>query len=178
MPSELYRHSLEVGASAAFLAQRHGGDEEKAYLTGLLHDYGKVYSIDQLLEYAWELNLSLDQVTRKVPPLLHAPVGAALLTRGFNITDEEILEAVHYHTTGAPELGVLSKIIFLADLIEKGRSYSGVEEIRELAEYNLQRALLAGVESTIKRVLELGALLHPNTILFRNELINEIREEE
>jgi len=173
LTTDLFRHSLGVAKSAKTLAKRYGGDPEKAYLAGLIHDYGKKYSPEALRYFASEWGYRLDKVTREQPQLLHAPLGAELVHKELGIKDPSILQAVRFHTTGAPRMSLLGRIIFLADIIEEGRSFPGVDKLRCLALQDFPRALLTATENTIKRVIETGSLLHLRSIAFRNELLWE-----
>ncbi len=175
---EQARHCRNVAEAAVSLAEKYSADKEKAYLAGILHDYGKKYSGQELIRKAEKLGLGLDRITRQHEKLLHAPAGAALLEAELEISDPEILRAVAYHTTGRKGMTLFEKIIYLADHIEEGRSYEGVEKTRELAFHNLERALLAAVDSTIRSVLDRGLLLHPRSVIFRNSLVEEISENE
>ncbi len=167
----LYRHCQGVAQTAASLAARYGEEPERAYLAGLVHDYGKVYSGKELRRRAWEMGLDLDPIILAESGLLHAPVGASLLPRELGITDDEIIKAVTYHTTCRQGASILEKIVYLADLIEPNRRYPGVEDAREAAERDLHEALLLVVDQTIRRVLDRGKLLHPRSVEFRNSLL-------
>ncbi|MDZ4133274.1 MAG: bis(5'-nucleosyl)-tetraphosphatase (symmetrical) YqeK [Dethiobacteria bacterium] len=168
---ELYRHSLGVSRAAVVLAERFGADVEKAELAGLLHDYGKRYSHQELLEKADRLNLMLDDLTRREGKLLHAPVGAALLNSELQITEADLAEAVSDHTTGRCGMGVLGKVLYLADYIEENRNFEGVEKIRQLASIDFDQALLAAVNNAIRSVLARNLILHPRSVEFRNCLL-------
>lgn len=168
--SSLFLHSRGVEESAFKLALLYGVDTEKASLAGLLHDYGKIYPYPVLHQIALEHALG-DELCLKEPALLHAPVGAWLLRHEIGIEDEEILEAVKVHTTGAAGISRLAGIIYVADCIEPGRDFPGVDDLRKTACDDLDKALLGVLDRTIKYVLERGRALHPASILFRNSLI-------
>ena len=93
----------------------------------------------------------------------------------FSIQDEEIIEAIRYHTTGKENMNNLEKIVYMADLIEENRIYPGVEELRELA-YNKQmdKALLKSFDNTIKLVIERNQIIHPRTIEARNYILKQL----
>ncbi len=175
---KLYMHSRGVAEAAAFLAKSYGEDKEKAYFAGIVHDYGKRYKQEELIEKADQMELHLDPVTRRESRLLHAPVGAALLQSELQVKDPDVLRAVYYHTTGRKNMTGLEKIIYLADYIEEGRDFEGSEKIRKIARENPDRALLAAVEFAIRSVLERGLLLHPRSVAFRNSLVLARRESE
>ncbi len=176
LDEKLYRHSLGVAEAAASLAEHYEIDVQKAFFAGIVHDYGKHYSSSELIKKAEELDISLDRFTLQEDRLLHAPIGAALLKKELQVTDSEVLRAVTYHTTGRSGMSSLEKMIYLADYIEKGRDFSGVEKIRELAYVNFDQALLEAVEFAIKAVLERKLLLHPRSVAFRNWLLFMLRE--
>lgn len=176
LDGRLYRHSLGVAEAAETLAWRYGEDPGRAYIAGMVHDYGKRYSSQELLKKAAELELFLDRVTICESKLLHAPVGAALVELELGITDSEIIKAVASHTTGRPGMTLLGKIIYLADYIEAGRRYEGVEKIREAAINNLDGALLIAVDHALKSVIARGLFLHPRSVAFRNSLLVNISD--
>lgn len=122
-----FKHSVQVAELAREMATDFGIDGEKAYLTGILHDCAKGISGDELLRIAEANGLIEDEVERRAPDLLHAPVGAFLLARDYGVGDVEILDAVRFHTLGNSQMSLLAKIIFLADAIEPGRDYPGVD---------------------------------------------------
>ncbi len=169
--NRLFSHSMGVARMAYSLALAHGVDEEASFLAGLLHDYGKALSPQELMEKAKEMHLSLDDFTRRSPHLLHAPVGAALVRHDFGIKDRQVLRAIKFHTVGAPRLNNIEKIVYLADAIEMGRSYPGVRKLRRLAFSDLDKTIRIVVDNTIKRVIQKGDLLHPLSVAFRNELL-------
>lgn len=169
-------HSINVSRCAAKLARHYGADVEKAELAGLVHDCAKNLPTDKAFELAKKYNYEPDTVTRMNPVLLHAPLGSFLVQELFDIQDTEILNAIAWHTTGRKNMTLLEKIICLADFIEEGRQYRGVDKIRELAFLDINRALLMGMELTIKYVLEKGVLLHPKTVEARNALLMEIMD--
>ncbi|MCG0277581.1 MAG: bis(5'-nucleosyl)-tetraphosphatase (symmetrical) YqeK [Thermanaeromonas sp.] len=166
-----YRHSRGVASYAAQLALKYNIEVNKARLAGLLHDYARDLPEGELLTLAEEAGLISCEVERKLPLLLHGPVGAYLVQKDLNVNDGEILQAISRHTVGAPDMTLLDKIIYLADALEPGRVYPGVDVLRRLAEEDLDKALLKALESSISYVLARGQLLHPATVEARNCLL-------
>jgi predicted HD superfamily hydrolase involved in NAD metabolism len=173
--SKLFVHSLGVEETALRLATVYGFDKKKAALAGLLHDYGKIFPKNVLYRFALKYNI-VDDLALQEPALLHAPVGAWLLEHELGIVDQEILEAVRRHTTGFPTMIPLAKIVYLADYIEPGRNCPGVQDLREIAFSNLDRALFYAVSRTMSYVLERKKILHPFSVFFRNSLILSLRK--
>ena len=172
---ELFEHSLGVAEAAADLAARYGADKNKAYLSGIVHDYGKQFSGRELVEIAGKLGIPLDRISRRESRLLHATVGAALLEKDLQLTDPDIIRAVANHTTGRRGMDRLEKVVYLADYIEKGRDFPAADKIRQAALEDLDLALLEAVEFAIRSVLERGLMLHPRSVAFRNELVEAQR---
>lgn len=164
-------HTQGVVATAVKLAKIHGTDEKSAALAALLHDYGKHLKRDELLRYAKEFGISLNEVTKNSVSLLHGEVGAELVCKELDICDEDILNAIRYHTYGRVGMSQLEKIIYIADAIEPGRDYPGVETLRKLAQKDLDGALKKSISDSIQFVVKKGHALHYNTIELWNELI-------
>ena len=170
-----FRHSRDVSRTAVRLAECWDIDIEKARLAGILHDCARNLKGAELLSVAISHGLELGDIEKLQPALVHAPLGAILAQHRFGITDPEILQAIRRHTTGAAHMSSLDKIIYLADCIEPGRNYQGVEQTRELAEKNLDAAVLIAYDHSIRFVLDGGGLLHQNTIEGRNSLLMEMK---
>jgi predicted HD superfamily hydrolase involved in NAD metabolism len=161
-------HSLGVMACAEKLAELYGADAHKAAVAGLLHDCAKNYSKDDMFSLCEEYGIEIDDVMRKSTGLIHGLLGAEVAKREYDIDDEEIYDAIYYHTMGKPDMSLLTKIIYIADGIEENRHYDGVDRIRSLAEEDLDKALILQIDYTIKSVISKGGLLHTNTIDTRN----------
>lgn len=170
-----FRHSRDVSRTAVRLAERWAVDVEKARTAGILHDCARTLKGEELLSSAKVNGLSLTEIEIIQPALIHAPLGAILAERRFGIKDPEILQAIRRHTTGAAHMTTLDKIIYLADYIEPGRNFAGLPQLRELALKNLDSAVLAAYEQSIRFVLDGGGLLHPDTVEGRNSLLMEMK---
>lgn len=170
-----FRHSVLVMETAEALAQQYGADVQKARIAGLLHDCAKNYTAEQMLTLCGQYGIVLDEVARQQTGLIHGFLGAAMLKDTFGVDDPEIYDAVYYHTVGKPDMPILTKIIYLADCIEPSRTYEGVDQVRQLAQTDLDRALVLQIDMTIRSVLSRGTLLHTNTVDTRNYYLKKIR---
>lgn len=166
-----FEHCMSVSLTASSLAKKHGYDVSAARLAGLLHDYARDMNENDLLAIAEQNNLISDPIELQVPLLLHGPVGALLVSRDFNIYDKEVLEAIAYHTTAAPGMSGLAGIVYLADIIEPLRVFPGVEALREIAQTDLNAAVLAALELGIDYCLERGLSVHPISIKARDYML-------
>ncbi len=159
-----FEHTLGVEYTAASLAMRYEYDLIDAQTAGLLHDCAKCLSDKTQLSICKKHNLSVSAVESRNPFLLHAKTGACLAEKKYGITDQNILNAIRYHTTGRPGMGLLEKIIFLADYIEPGRKHApNLSEIRKLAFLDLDMALEKVLEDTLGYLKSSGGETDPMT---------------
>lgn len=130
-----YIHTLGVSYTAASLAMAHGEAMEKSMTAGILHDCAKSMHGSELVAICEKAHLNVTAVERSNPTaLLHAKAGAYLAEHKYGVTDEDILNAIRYHTTGRPDMSRLEKIIYIADYIEPGRKQlAELEMIRRIA---------------------------------------------
>lgn len=175
LPEHRLRHSEGVAESAVKLSEIYGYNKEKAYLAGILHDCAKYLNEEEVNYFVNKYGIQLDSYEKNNIALSHSIIGAVLAKNEFSIKDEEIIEAIRYHTTGKENMNNLEKIVYMADLIEENRIYPGVEELRELA-YNKQmdKALLKSFDNTIKLVIERNQIIHPRTIEARNYILKQL----
>ena len=108
-----------------------------------------------------------------MPLLLHAYIGAKMVTEIYGVDDKEIIQAIYRHTVGARNMTPLDKIIYFADMIEPHRNYPSVENLRGLAEKSndLDEIILTAINESILFVIQKNALIHPATIDARNFLL-------
>ncbi len=167
---ERYNHTLGVVKTAQKLAKKYGVDEGKAGIAALLHDCGKLKDERKLLKMADDFDIILDNVMKYNIQLIHGPLGAEMAKRIYNIYDEEILNAIYYHTTGRENMSLLEKIIYIADYIEPGRDFKGIDRVRKLVDVDLDKSLLCAMDGTLKYIIENGLLIHLDTVRARNSL--------
>lgn len=167
-----YLHCLGVMEEAVKLAHRWGADEEKARIAGLVHDVAKEFDLMQSYNLCDMLGVKLDEVTRFEHKLLHAPLGAMYAKKMMGIEDEEIYDAICYHTTAKPDMPLLTKIIYVADAIEPNRDpYEGLTRLRELAYRDLDAAIRMELDMTIQKLVDRGRMIHLDSIRAHNALV-------
>ncbi len=168
-----YVHSLNVADSAVELARIYGADQEKAYLAGLVHDSCKDMSAGLQLSYLLENKVDLTSLEISAPKLYHAMSGRLFAEKEFGIDDEDVLNAVRYHTTGRKGMSLLEKVIFIADFISVERDYNGVDVMRQKAVVSLDEAIVEGLSFTIKDLIDRQKLVHPDTVDAYNEALSK-----
>ena len=175
MPDRRWLHTVGVMETSVQLANRFGADPVKADLAALLHDVAKFWPIERQRRVAKEAKLPA-LLFEYDPQLLHAPVGAYYAERECAMSDAEVLDAIRYHTSGRAGMTLLEKVVCLADYMEPGRDFPGVHEIRQLAESNINQALIAGFDSTLTLLIAKGKRIFPLTVEARNALIREMAD--
>lgn len=165
-----YGHSLNVAKAAVMLAEKYGGDRDKAYMAGLGHDVLKEQPRDEALKFFSDENIELTEIEQGAPKLWHAISGARYLKKNYGFTDD-MCDAVRYHTTGRKDMTQLDKILFIADFISADRDYPGVDEMRKRAEVSLEYAMQEGLRFTINELSEKCVPIHPDTLACYNETI-------
>lgn len=166
-----YKHTQGVVEMAMELANRHHIDGDKVFIAALFHDIGKELAQEECLRLCEKYHVSIDEFERENPHLLHGKVGAILLERDWGVTDPSILNSIRYHTIGRPDMTDLEKIIYLADMIERGRKpYPALEQIRRLAKHDLNKAMYTALASSKAYVTDkLGHPMHPITDVLLEE---------
>lgn len=166
-----FQHSLNVEKVGLKLCYIYGENKENCSIAAIVHDCAKYFTNEDLIENAKNYGIEIDEVQACTPELLHGPVGAKYARDKFGIYNEDILNAVTYHTTGRAKMSQLEKIIYLADLIEESRDFPEIKEIRRCSLNNLDEALILACNCTLNYILKSNSLIHPLTIEFRNSLI-------
>lgn len=166
-----FEHSLRVRDTAVKLAKINNVDIKKAELAAIYHDCGKIRDDKLLLEKAREFSIAIDDYMNESHELIHAHLGAKMAEVYYGIYDIDVLNAIKYHTTGKEDMNMLEKVIYMADYIEPKRNFDGVEDIRQIAFKDIDKAFFMAIDRTIIFLIEKGKLIQPATIIARNKLI-------
>lgn len=164
-----YHHSLCVADEAVRIAAKYGGDTEKAYLAGLLHDITKNASEEEHLHIFREFDIMLNDIEKNAEKLWHAISGAAYIEHMLGINDTEIITAVRYHTTARKNMTQLEKILYLADFTSADRDYDDVDIMRQKLEISMEDALQYALSYTINDLVSRDKPLHLDTVEAYNE---------
>lgn len=169
-----YIHILGVEEKAVELAKKYGVDEKKARIAAILHDVAKSMEIEKMEKICkkyFEDELTSEDM--KISEILHGFVGYIVARDEFGIDDQDILDAIKYHTIGKKGLGILGRIIYIADGIEKNRVYPGVEKIREITDQDLDSGIIYEIDRKIVYLESIGGTIHKNTLEMRDELADK-----
>ena len=164
LDSKRYEHTQGVAYTSAALAMRYGEDIEKAELAGLLHDCAKCLDNEKKIHICKKHDITISEAEQRNPFLLHAKVGGHLAKTKYKIDDEDIINAILYHTTGRPGMSLLEKIVYIADYIEPGREHApNLDEVRSLSFQDLDEALLQILEDILVHLKESKKEIDPMT---------------
>lgn len=171
MGEKRYIHSVNVAKEAQRLAKKYGADIEKAKLAGMLHDITKETNPEQQLQIIENSNIILKDVEKFSQKLWHAIAGAAFVRDVIGINDEDVINAIRYHTSGRAGMSLLEKVVFIADFTGAERNYDGVEKMRSLAEKSLEDAMEFGLSFSISDLAQRKLAIDPNSVMCYNEIV-------
>lgn len=127
-----FEHSVRTAETAEKMCLIYGLDTSSGYFVGLAHDICKEMNPRLITSLAKRDGERISLLEQDKPSLLHGRAAAAMLKTDFGVNDQEILDAIKYHTFGSPDMGPLAKILYAADKIEPGRSQVSSDYYRDL----------------------------------------------
>jgi predicted HD superfamily hydrolase involved in NAD metabolism len=164
-------HVRSVVEFSRKLGEMYGADLNKIELAALSHDLFRDVPPRKLLKMARAYGLKISELERTHPVLLHGKVAAEFLKRRFNVEDEEVLNAVAYHTSGHVSFGTVGQILFIADSLEFTRDFPGVNELRRIAFRNLEEGFFQVLKNKIFYAVGKNYLLIPETVELWNSIL-------
>lgn len=172
-----YLHTVRVAKLAKELALTYGAQIDAVEKAALMHDYLKETPNNELKQIIETAKVP-QAILSEHPILWHGPAVAAIAETEFGITNESIIQAVRYHTTGRPQMDLIEEIIFIADYMEPARSFPGIEHVRHAAKESLEQAILLALTNTIIHLIKQGGSIHPMTFLAYNAYVSELHNDQ
>lgn len=159
-----YAHSLRVAEEAKKLAQMYHIDEEKAYLVGLAHDIAHEFNEKENLVWIKKYNLSNEYLDESYKNILHSDIGALVAKELFSF-DDNMCQAIKYHTIGNINMNKFDKIIFIADKIGRNNLDVYMQKVKELTYQGyLDQALIKYFESLNNNLKLKNLSMHPDSL--------------
>ena len=174
MPEKRYIHTLGVEQTAKAMAAHYNEDVAAAETAAILHDLAKYADVAWMEQIVRDHGLD----TRLLgwgSELLHGPVGAWVAQHELGITNEAILQAMCYHTTGRANMSNLEKILYVADMLEPNRRFPGVDDLREMMYDGLNEVLEACVKHSLMHLISSGIAVFPQSIECYNDIMSSGR---
>ncbi len=169
-----FMHSVRTAETAEKLCMLYGCDTEKGRAAGLLHDVAREKSIDEVMELIKSDKLPVSKIEREYPVLLHGRAGAVMAQKDLGIDDEEILDAIRWHTTGKPGMARLTSVLYAADYIEPGRMHIDNKFRQKIRELNLNQLVMEIVTSSIAYCRKKGYSVAEQTFMLYHELEKKV----
>ncbi|MGX4645231.1 bis(5'-nucleosyl)-tetraphosphatase (symmetrical) YqeK [Holzapfeliella sp. JNUCC 80] len=162
-----FDHCVRVSQTAQQLAEKYGVDQNLAALAGFVHDYAKEVPVEDYIKTIKTQNFDQDLLNYN-RGIWHGIVGAYYIEQELKITNADILTAVKRHTTADTQMTDLDKIVFMADYIEPGRHFSGVEEARKLTNQSLDLGVAYQLQQTLLYLIKNNFKVYPKTLASYN----------
>lgn len=163
-----YEHSIRVAKEAQILAHHYQLDEKKAYLAGLIHDIAREFSKEENTKWEEKYNISFTSLPLSI---IHADIGALVAKEKYDL-EEDICNAIKYHTIGNASMTLLDKIVFIADKIARKDLPSSLENVKKVAYQNLDEAIILFLQQETKYLKEKNQEMHPDSL----ELLKKLQE--
>lgn len=154
-------HSKNTAYEASVINSRCalGLNGKDVIIAGLLHDVGKKYDYDD--KYLGKFDIPADSLNT---PVKHQFVGAIIAKKDFEISNGEILDAIRYHTTGRPDMTMLEKLIYCADMLSPERDYPQVQALRHAVYDNFEQGFKLCLRYSYKYLTDNKRNIYPLTI--------------
>ncbi len=170
---DTWRHVQAVAEVAGRLAARFAVLPEEARFAGLCHDLAAVVPKDKLIAVAAAWDVPLTAADRQIPQVLHGPIAAAVVSARWPGANQQVLDAIRYHTTLRAGAGTLEKVVFVADKIAYDPTTPRTDymmAVEQAVQTSLDAAAFAYLDFVVKHQAELGWKLHPNLLAAHGEL--------
>lgn len=174
MSEKRFKHVLGVEQAALQLAELYGCDATKTSLAALLHDVAKEVADEVFLAKIDQEKLDPD-LKKWGNNIWHGVVGAYLIADEFGLQDQEIFQAIQRHTIGSNDMTLLDKVLYVADYIEPGRDFPGVDEARQVALESLDKAVAFETAQTVVHLAKKGIPIYPQTIGTYNAYLHHLK---
>lgn len=171
--SSRYTHSVNVAKTARLMARAYGVDPDLARMTGLLHDWDKALSDEELRDRVDTYGLEIDpDIVNNMPWLLHGPTAAAVLADEHPEFEHGLYQAIARHTIGAPNMSKLDMIIYVADKIEPGHYVPVYRELyNRIGKMDLFDLYFAVQQENLSFLIDSGRPLNVDAVMVWNHCI-------
>ncbi|NJP36517.1 bis(5'-nucleosyl)-tetraphosphatase (symmetrical) YqeK [Alkalicoccus luteus] len=169
LPLRRFEHTMRVVETAEQLARQYGGDADAIQIAAVLHDYAKYRDPEDMLLAIRRSGMFTEDIAGYGTEILHAFAGALFVEKELHVDSPAVLQAIASHTTGRAGMSVEEKIVFLADYIEPGRTFSGAAKARDAAKHSLEAGCMEACAETIQFLSDRRLPIFPDTFEAYNE---------
>ena len=175
MTKTRYQHACRVSLLAQKIAEYYNLPIQKTMISALTHDCAKDYSLEELKNLVDKYKIKLNKVEKSIPKIWHAYVGAEMVKDIFMVDDWEILDAIRYHSTASSKLGLIGKIVYIADKIEPNRKLAKIGKLHEKVWEDIDLAMLELLNMELQYLICNKLIIHPDTLKARNKILMDRR---
>jgi predicted HD superfamily hydrolase involved in NAD metabolism len=168
LPKKRFEHVLRVTETAKEMAFRFGVAVDKAEQAALFHDIAKFMEPSEMRKMI-EGSKEDKKLLSFHHELWHAATGCIIAEEEYGVNDEDVLNAIRFHTTGRAGMSILEKLVYIADLIEPGRDFPGIDELRFAANQSIGEAMKACIVHTVGYLIDRRVAVFPDSIECYNE---------
>ena len=169
LPKKRLVHTAEVAVCALKKVRELGLDKDKVILACILHDCAKY--VDYKSVDGFKLEVGVPE------PVIHSFLGAYIAKKVLNVCDEEVLDAISYHTSGKANMSTLAKLLFVADMIEPSRDYEGVDYLRKLYEEEFEKCFIECLKEEMEHLKNKTKDIYFETINAYNYYVKNKKED-
>ena len=165
LPKKRLIHTAEVTVSALTKVKELGLEKDDVITSCILHDCAKYIDYKSVKGF---------KLPEGVPsPVVHAFLGAYIAENHLKISNEEVIEAIRYHTSGKANMSKLAKLLFVADMVEINRSYEGVMQLRELFEVDFEKCFIECLKEEMAHLINKKQYIYSETISAYEYYVND-----
>ena len=156
LPEKRVIHTANVVVTAMKKAKELNLDYEKVRVAATLHDCAKYDDPARYNDFVLPSDVP--------PPVVHAFLGAFVAEKVLGVDDAEIIDAIRYHTSGKANMTTLGKLIFVADMVEKGRDYEGVDMLRAAYEKDFDKCFALCLKEEVLHLINKNRYIYVETL--------------
>lgn len=177
MGKKRYIHSCNVADMSVRLAEIFGEDTRKAYIAGILHDCRKEAEADVQRNEMMSSGYYVDPAELASKSTWHGIAAAYYVREELGIDDDDICNAIRFHTVARPAMSKLEKIVYLADLVSAERDYPDVEKYRAYALKDLDNGMYQALKWSIGNLTENDKKVPVSTIEAYNYYMDKRKDQ-
>lgn len=175
LSTKRYEHSINVAKEAVRIGIIYGDNLRKAYLSGILHDILKEKNTHDTLQILSDSDIICTEKYKNYNTLWHSILGAKFVKDRLGIDDNDIINAIRYHTSGRANMSTLEMIVFLADIISFDRRHPDVETVRELTDLSLEKGMLYVLSFSLQMLIEKQEFICDDTFQAYNYYLDIVK---
>lgn len=186
MSERRLNHTYAVEREAAALCEIFAPEAEYTLrAAALLHDITKELPIEKQLQLCIASDIIYTKEELMTPKIFHSRTAPFVIRRDFGeFANDDVLNAVRWHTTGRANMTLGEQILFLADFIEDTRTFESCATLRKFFWDGIKNAsdaagrtlhltdtMIYAFDITIRELCDEAKPIHADTVSARNSFL-------